>query len=88
MRRSRAQAEVDAEAERDVVLVGAHDVQAVGLREALGVAIGRADRGDHQGVAGNRAGAGQGARCPALASARAILRHLPLYARAIAARFA
>src|SRR5437867_1833689 len=45
-RQWRAEAEVDAEAKRDVAIVASGNVEAIGLREVRRIPIGCADRGD------------------------------------------
>src|SRR5262245_2147526 len=51
----RADAEVDAPAERNVAVVGATEIQTVGLRKLSGIAIRGADEGEHHVALGNRA---------------------------------
>src|SRR6266545_3863068 len=46
-RQRRTEAEVDAEAERDVTIVAPRDVEAVWIGKVSRIAIGCADRGDH-----------------------------------------
>jgi hypothetical protein len=45
---------VDAEAEGDMAIVAARDVEPVGIGEVRGISVGRADRGDHEGALRDR----------------------------------
>ena len=46
---------MDPEAERDVTVVAARDVEAIGIGKMGGVAVRGTDRGDHEGAFGDLA---------------------------------